>query len=134
MKNKKHFICVVAFIIVTLLSFGTVLCYADDEIPLVIICEDGGSSNGDPGHHAPALIPIQAVYYPSDCTILVDFLYDLGIVSVRIENLSTGVFSFSAVNATQGEHLFLVSGYPGIYEITFLLSNGLVYVGAFELD
>lgn len=134
MKKKKPSYLFVAIFLAAISSISGVQCYADDEIPIVIICEDGSSSNGDPGHHAPALIPIQAVYYPSDYTILVDFLNDLGPVSVKIENLSTGVYTISAINATQGEHLFFISGYPGIYEITFLLSSGLVYVGAFELD
>lgn len=133
MNKKKHYFYVVAFIIVTLVTFGTVPCYADDDQTFIII-SNGGSLGGDTGHHAPALIPIQAVYSSSLSTIFVNFLYDLGSVSVEIENLTTGAYSQTTINATQGVHPFLITGDEGVYEITFTLPNGQVYSGSFEIE
>lgn len=133
MKNKKLFIYVVAFIIATLISVDTVQCHADDD-NVVIIISNNGSLGGDTGHHVPALIPIQAVYSPSIATIFVSFLYDLGSVSVEIENLTTGAYSQAVINATQGVHPFLITGDEGAYKITFILSNGKAYIGSFELE
>lgn len=104
-----------------------------EEPPEIIIIWDGGSVGGTPIHHAPAQIPIQAAYSSSHSTIFVNFLYDLGYVSVEIENLTTGEYSQTIVIATQGVHPFVISGHIGNYEITFTLSNGQVYRGSFEI-
>ncbi len=133
MNKKKHYFYVVAFIIVTLVTFGTVPCYADDDQTFIIISNDG-SLGGDTGHHAPALIPIQAAYFSSVSTIYVNFLYDLGTVFVEIENQTTGSYSQTNINATQGVHLFVISGDDGVYEITFTLSDGHVYTGSFVIE
>jgi hypothetical protein len=105
-----------------------------EEPPEIIIIWDGGSVGGTPIHHAPAQIPIQAAYSSSHSTIFVNFLYDLGYVSVEIENITTGTFSQTTVNAAQGIYPFMISGASGIYEITFTLANGGVYIGSFQLE
>lgn len=102
--------------------------------PTDILITEGGSTGGGSIAHAPALIPIQAAYYPSITTILVDFLYDLGQVSVEIENETTGAYSQTTINAMQGVCPFIVSGASGIYELTFTLANGIVYIGSFEIE
>ena len=102
--------------------------------PVTIIIGEFGDTGGSPSHHAPALIPIQAAYYSSITTILVDFLFDLGSVSVEIENQTTGSYSQTTVNATQGVHPFMISGDMGDYMITFTLSNGHVYIGEFSIE
>ena len=107
-----------------------------DGEPTDILITEGGHGSS-PIIYAPALIPIQAAYsssHSSHSTIFVNFLYDLGYVSVEIENLTTGEYSQTTVNATQGVHPFVISGHAGIYEITFTLSNGQVYQGSFEIE
>lgn len=111
-------------------SFSSVLCYADEDETAIII-SDGGSLGGDTGHHAPALIPIQAAYYSS--LIMVSFRFDLGSVFIEIENETTGEYDQTTVNATQGVHPFFISGTAGHWSISFTLSNGLRYVGEFDI-
>ena len=106
--------------------------YAGDDDPIDVVIGDGGSNGGGRPHHTPALIPISASYYPVLSSILVDFLYDLGSVSVAIENQMTGAYSQTIVNATQGIPPFLISGDRGVYEIT--LSDGHTYIGSFEIE
>lgn len=98
-----------------------------------IIITEGGNEGGMPGYYAPILIPIEAAYYPSMSTIMVNFLYPLGIVSVEIENQTTGTYAQTNVNASQGVHPFLISGTVGHWTITFTLSNGKVYFGEFDI-
>lgn len=105
-----------------------------DPDPEDILIVEGGSTGGVPIYHAPALIPIQAAYDSFHSTIMVLFQYDLGSVSVEIENQTTSEYSQTLVNATQGVHPFVISGHAGIYEITFTLSNGQVYQGSFEIE
>ena len=105
--------------------------------PVVIIIGGDGSGNGGgngsgPVRHAPALIPIQAAYYPSLSTLLVNFIYDLGLVAIEIENLTTGESIQTNVNAVQGVHPFSLPNVAGDYVITFTLPNGRVYRGVFE--
>lgn len=106
--------------------------HADGDETDIIIGEVG--SGGGTIFHAPALVPIQALYYPSLSTIYVNFLYDLGTVSVEIENETTGAYSQSVINATQGVHPFLISGASGHWTITFTLSNGVVFYGEFTIN
>ncbi len=122
-----------AALVVALVSITGIRCYADGEDPTPIVIGDLGP-NGLPIYHAPAQVPIQAAYSSSHSTIFVNFLYDLGYVSVEIENLTTGEYSQTTVNATQGVHPFVVSGQTGIYEIVFTLSGGQVYQGSFEIE
>lgn len=106
----------------------------------VLIVVGGGEGSGNDGNgsgpirHAPARIPIQASYYPSSSTLLVNFMYDLGLVAIEIENLTTGESIQTNVNAVQGVHPFSLPNIAGDYVITFTLPNGRVYTSAFEID
>ena len=109
----------------------------DDPVVIVISGEGGGNGGGNgsgPIRHAPARIPIQAAYYPSSSTLLVSFMYDLGLVAIEIENLTTGESIQTNVNAVQGVHPFSLPNVAGDYVITFTLPNGRVYIGIFEIE
>ena len=127
MEKKKLFILIAALFF-ALLPLASISCFANEDEPLPIVIGDPNPGGG-PIFYAPAQIPIGAVVYPSLCTIVVDFLFDLGSVSIEIENLTQ-----TTLNATQGAHPILFSGDSGIYEITFTLSNGHIYWGTFEIE
>lgn len=57
----------------------------------------------------------------------------MGSVSAEIENESTGEYSQTTINATQGVHPFLISGNAGHWTITFTISSGVVYYGEFDI-
>lgn len=125
----------VLFFVIALLCAAPLLdAQTGVEDPIGIIIGEGGNGGGNPAHYAPALVPIQAVCYQSLSIIVVEFLFDLGSVSVEIENLTTSSYSQTILNATQGGHPILFSGDSGIYEITFTLSNGHIYGGTFEIE
>lgn len=106
-----------------------------DEPVIIIIGGGDGNGNGSgPIKRAPALIPIQAAYYPSLSTLLVSFMYDMGQVAIEIENQTTGEFIQSTVNATQGVLPVSFLNITGDYVISFTLSNGRVYYGLFEIE
>lgn len=132
MEKKKLFILIAALFF-ALLPLASISCFANEDEPLPIVIGDLNPGGG-PIFYAPAMIPIQAVYYPAISTVVVNFLYDLGFVSLEIENLTTGEYSQSSFNAIQGLHPFIISGDDGVYEITFTLSNGHVYTGTFEIE
>lgn len=101
------------------------------EIPII---EEGDGGTSGPTNRAPAFVPIEAMYWAAASSIIVYFLDDLGPVSVAIENLSTGSYVQTVMNARQGVYPFRISGEEGIYRISFTLSNGHRYAGMFELE
>lgn len=110
------------------------ICFADDETPTPITINIPDNPGDTPVLRSPALIPIEACYNSGISTILAYFIYDLGRVSVEIENQTTGDFVQVVINGTQGDHSFLISGDSGVYEISFKLPNQIVYVGTFEIE
>lgn len=129
----KRFLSLILF--ATLIAaFLPKTCLADDENTTIILIEQTSGFGDTPIIRSPDLVPIEAVYYPAISTILVEFHNDLGSVSVEIGNLTTGAYSQTTVNATQGVYPFLITGDEGVYEITFTLSNGQVYLGSFEIE
>ena len=116
-----------------LLTIPCTVVYAGDDDPIDVVIGDGGSYGGGQGHHAPALIPISATYYPSITSIVVNYLYDLGSVTVEIENQTTGEYSQSVVNALAGPMPFIISGTSGHWRISFTLSSGVCYYGEFDI-
>lgn len=129
----KRFLSLILF--ATLIAaFLPKTCLADDENTTIILIEQTSGFGDTPIIRSPDSIPIQAVYYPAISTIVVNFLNNLGSVSVEIESLITGSYSQTNINATQGVHLFVISGDDGVYEITFTLSDGHVYTGSFVIE
>lgn len=84
-----------------------------DETTTIILTTEGGTNNGSPTYHAPAFVPIQTSYTSSISSVLVNYLCDLGLVCVKIENLTTGDFFQSNVNALAGLMVFPISGTSG---------------------
>ena len=116
-----------------LLAVPCTFIYAGDDDPVDVVIGDGGSNCGGRPHHAPALIPISATYYPSTTSIVVNYLYDLGSVTVEIENQTTGEYCQSVVNALAGPMPFIISGTSGHWRISFTLSSGIFYYGEFDI-
>lgn len=125
---------ILALAVALLLAVPSSIVRAVDGEPIDIIILDGGSSEGGQYHRAPALIPISASYYPTLSSLLLDFRYDLGAVTVSLENLDTGAVAQSVIIALPGAQLLPVSCDTGSYRITFTLTNGRVYTGTFEMD
>lgn len=114
-------------------SMAQQTCFADGDDTQTIYIEQTGDFGDTPIIRSPGSIPIEAVYYPLISTIVVNFLNDLGSVSVEIENVTTGAYSQAMINATQGVHPFMISGTAGYWTITFTLLSGTQYVGEFEI-
>ena len=124
----------VLLLILSLCLFAPIMiAQTGNDDPIGIVIGESGGNGVNPSHHAPILIPIQAVYYPSISTIMVRFLFDLGTISVEIENETTGNYMQTTVNATQGMHPFVISGSSGLWLITFTFPSGEVLTGSFEI-
>lgn len=79
--------------------------------------------------------PIESYYYGLTNTIVTNVLDGDGSISVAVFNRSTGEVWYDTVDcALQQQIITQISGTPGIYEITYILSSGEVYSGLFEIS
>lgn len=120
------------FLSATTFLFGANLNATQTDEEIIPIYESNDPSIPTPPK-APGQIPIECVYLSSASTIVVNYLYDLGSVTVEIENQTTGEYSQSVVNALAGPMPFIISGTYGFWRITFTLSSGMVYYGEFDI-
>ena len=102
--------------------------------PFEILIGEGGTGNGGPEHRSPGTIPFQVAYSSSLSSLLLTFNDNLGSVAIRVENLTTGWYLQTQVNAVSGSQLLPISGTSGYYEITFTLTDGHIYIGYFEIE
>lgn len=75
----------------------------------------------------PTLIPITALYYVSFSYIDVDFLDNLGSVSITLTNQTTNGTTTMQVNSSFGGVLVPVTLDSGYYHITFVAQGGASY-------
>ena len=120
------------FLSATTFLFGANLNATQTDEEIIPIYESNDPSIPTPPK-APGQIPIECVYLSSASTIVVNYLYDLGSVTVEIENQTTGEYSQSVVNALAGPMPFIISGTSGHWRISFTLSSGVCYYGEFDI-
>lgn len=86
-----------------------------------------------PIYRAPAIVPVQGYYVSSLSALYLCFLYDFGIINVRIENTTTGDFLLESIPTSSGVH-FITSGLnPGLYIIWILTPNGSQYFSELQI-
>ena len=112
-----------SFLAVLTLLFPLV-AKADEDVSIILVTPETPS---EVIHRSP--VPITCTLISE--TLLVNFLDSLGTVSVEIENHTTSEYVQTQVDAQAGPMLFLISGTAGYWTISFTLSNGLRYEGAF---
>lgn len=100
------------------------------ETTEIVVCRS--TTNSQVIHRAPAQIPITC-FLEDDSILLVNFLDNLGSVSVKIENQTTGEYNQTIVNVLSGQIIFPISGTSGDWSITFTLTDGTIYQGFFNI-
>jgi hypothetical protein len=74
---------------------------------------------------------ISAVINSTTNLLFIDFLSNLGEVTIRLTNLTTGGIASTLVDSSCGGCILPVTGGPGLYCLEFLLSDGTRYYGYF---
>lgn len=117
----------VLFAVITAVALS-ITAFSDDGITEILIVRTS-SSGGDVIHRSPEQVPIECAFLST--SILVTYLSNLGSVTVELENLTTGEYSQTLVNALPGSSVLPFSGTSGTWTITFTLSGGETYYGTF---
>lgn len=74
---------------------------------------------------------ISAVFNSTSNLLIIDFLSNLGEVTIRLTNVTTGSIASTVVDSSFGGCILPVTGGPGLYCLEFLLSDGTRYYGYF---
>ena len=108
--------------------------YALAQCDSVSFSQTGNSGLGG-GNRSPQAVPFGASLYTvgAQTIILVTFTSGLGTVDVEITNHTTGDYLQGELNAVPGTQSIPISGTPGWYTITFILPDGRIYEGEFDL-
>lgn len=114
---------------IVLALFIAPAAFSQEPIEEIIIAPPVKES---PGFNAPELIPIQ-VYLCQGQKILIVPRMPLGVVTVCIESLSTGLSDSSAAIIDDALTIHAPSN-SGTYRILLTLPNGRSYQGEFEIN
>lgn len=74
---------------------------------------------------------ISAVINSTTNLLFIDFLSNLGEVTIRLTNLTTGGIASTLVDSSCGSCILPVTSGSGLYCLEFLLSDGTRYYGNF---
>ena len=118
--------------ILVLGAISPILLIADDDDEEIVVKTNTGGDGGDEGPRGLD-IPIQASYNSLSHLVSVDFLSNVGMVNIDIENEDTGTISSYMVNSAISHHSFIISGSTGLWRITFTLIDGTTYFGEWVL-
>ncbi len=116
--------------VITVLLTVFLFSPAKGEVTEIVVCRS--DSNAQVIHRAPAQSPIMC-FLEDDTNLVVTLLDNLGTISMEIENQTTGEYDQTYVNALVGPMVFVISGTSGLWSITFILTDGTVYSGEFNL-
>lgn len=84
-------------------------------------------------HRSQVYIPIQAFYDDFTSSIYIQFLQSIGDVYIDVTNIDTGYNADFEVDSSLGTVILPISGESGLYDITFVLSEGGAYQGELYL-
>ena len=118
--------------ILVLGAISPILLIADDDDEEIVVKTNTGGDGGDEGPRGLD-IPIQASYNSLSHLVSVDFISNVGLVDIDIENEDAGTVSSYIVNSAISHHSFLITGDTGLWTITFTLSDGTEYIGEWVL-
>lgn len=112
-------------------SFANPSRDGDEGEPIPIQVNDPGEE--DEHNHLRSLVPVEAYHVSLTQNVAVNFLYNLGSVTITLTNLTTSSSSVTIVDSSVGSILIPVSLGTGIYRIEFCCQDsGNEYVGYFN--
>ena len=103
---------------------------SDQNVDFQILDQDHTST---PIYRAPAFIPVYGHYEAIGNSIFLIFTYDIGDVTVSIENCMTGDCSSEIIPTNSGIQEFALNNDVGIYTITITTQAGIRYRAEIEL-
>ena len=79
-------------------------------------------------------MPLHCTYESADGTVYIDFMENVGRVSIAVSNLSTGETVYGTADSIDGSAVLYTSGKSGTYILQIGTESGDVYEGEFILN
>lgn len=98
---------------------------------LIIILKPQSTTAIQPNSLEPG--PFYCTYENSDGAVYIDFMENVGRVSIAVSNLSTGETVYGTADSIDGSAVLYTSGKSGTYILQIGTESGDVYEGEFTL-
>lgn len=128
--NRSILTLLLAIVCMPLLSWT--IKANDDGAVVVIVTEKVGQGKTQT-NRAPARPQIECYYYPSSNSVELSFLSSLGMVTVVLENLTTGEICDYVSDSSTGRMIFPVNP-DNSYQMDITTGNGRGYYAMFSTD
>lgn len=99
---------------------------------LIIILKPQSTTAIQPNSLEPG--PFYCTYENSDGAVYIDFMENVGLVSIAVSNLSTGETVYGTADSIDGSAMLYTSGEPGTYILQIGTESGDIYEGEFTLN
>ena len=86
-----------------------------------------------PIYRAPAIIPVSGYYMSFINTLYLSFIYDMGNVTVTIENTVTGDSLSESIPTDSGLQAISLGADNGLYVITIIMPGGQQYIAELRI-
>ena len=106
-------------------------CDDDSEETIPIRCEESSETRN--GARSIVISPVAVTLTPSLFKLNINFLDDIGMVSVKVTNHLTGAASSFDIDSKVERTSFIVPDGEGFYTISFQTEDGAYYSGHFFL-
>lgn len=128
--NRTILTLLLAIICLPLLSWTVKT--SDDSAVVVIVTEKVGKGKPQT-NRAPARPQIECYYYPSSNSVELSFLSNLGMVTVVLENQTTGEIQDYVCDSSTGRMMLSVASEVS-YRMDITTGNGRDYYAMFSTD
>lgn len=79
------------------------------------------------------LVPLHCTYESADGTVYIDFMENVGRVSITVTNMSSGETVYDIADSSEGSAILFTSGKPGSYILQIETESGDIYEGEFSI-
>lgn len=129
--NSNHMKRILTLMVALLVSFWCIATTVSGRT-LIIILKQQSPTGIWP--NSLDLVPLHCTYESADGTVYIDFMENVGRVSIAVSNLSTGETVYGTADSIDGSAVLYTSGKSGTYILQIGTESGDVYEGEFILN
>lgn len=124
----KKFLLIIVALLISIWS----LAITASNRTLIIIAKSTSSTTIRP--NSLDSIPFYCTYESSDGIVWIDFMENVGRVSITVSNLSSGETVYDIADSFEGSVMLHTYGKSGYYTLQIMTESGDVYEGEFTVD
>ena len=126
--NYTLFMKKILLLLVVSLAFSALMFSQRQEVIRIVIADN--SQQDITKNRVPSRLPFECYYYPTSNIIDLSFLYDVGIVTVLMDNRTTGITQDYVASSSTGRIMIPVES-DCAYRMDITIENGRSYYAVF---